>query len=277
MYRMRVALVHDYFTQLGGAERVVGMLHDILEPSIVAAAVVDRRLLPPGLAARDVRSSWLQPLLRAGAPLASLAPLLPAAFEGLRLDGVDLVVSSTSAFAHHVRAPSGARHVAYVHTPPRFIWQTDEYFREHRAQQRLLGPALAWFRRSDRRAVARVDRLIANSEHTAARLRRIHGRDSTVVHPPIDVRAFAAERRTIGPLPRRGQAAAVQAARPRHRGGRPDRGRPRRHRQRPGPRPPATARGTRHPLPGTAPGRGTWRGRWQPARACSCPAARTSG
>src|SRR3990172_7158091 len=70
MYRMRVALVHDYFTQLGGAERVVGMLHDILEPSIVAAAVVDRRLLPPGLAGRDVRSSRLQPLLRAGAPLA---------------------------------------------------------------------------------------------------------------------------------------------------------------------------------------------------------------
>lgn len=190
MYRMRVALVHDYFTQLGGAERVVGMLHDILEPSIVAAAVVDRRLLPPGLAGRDVRSSRLQPLLRAGAPLASLAPLLPAAFEGLRLDGADLVVSSTSAFAHHVRAPRGARHVAYVHTPPRFIWQTDEYFREHRLQQRLLGPALAWFRGSDRRAVARVDRLIANSEHTAARLRRIHGRDATVVYPPIDVGAF---------------------------------------------------------------------------------------
>jgi glycosyltransferase involved in cell wall biosynthesis len=190
MYRMRVALVHDYFTQLGGAERVVGTLYEIVQPSIVAASVVDRRLLPAALAGCDVRSSRLQPLLLAGAPLATLAPFLPGAFRALRLDGVDLVVSSTSAFAHHVRAPLGARHLAYVHTPPRFVWQTDEYFREHPAQRRLLGPALAWFRRSDRRAVARVDVLVANSAHTAARLRRIHGRDAVVIHPPVDVGAF---------------------------------------------------------------------------------------
>ncbi|MEW5991369.1 MAG: glycosyltransferase [Chloroflexota bacterium] len=187
---MHVALVHDYFTQLGGAERVVATLHEVLRPEVVAASVVDRRLLPPALAGREVRASRLQPLLRAGAPLASLAPLLPTAFEGLRLDGVELVVSSTSAFAHHVRPPRGARHIAYVHTPARFIWQTDEYFREHPAQARLLGPALAWFRRADRRAVARVDRLVANSVHTAERLRRIHGRDAIVVHPPIDAAAF---------------------------------------------------------------------------------------
>jgi glycosyltransferase involved in cell wall biosynthesis len=190
MYPMRVALVHDYFTQLGGAERVVGMLHGILQPAIVAASVVDRRLLPPALVGGDVRASRLQPLLRAGAPLASLAPLLPGAFTRLRLDGVDLVVSSTSAFAHHVRRPAGARHLAYVHTPARFLWETDEYFREHPGQRRLLGPALAWFRRADLQAMAGVDRLVANSAHTAARLQRIHGREATVIHPPIDVTAF---------------------------------------------------------------------------------------
>ena len=188
---MRVALVHDYFTQLGGAERVVETLAAALEPAIVAASVVDRRLLPPGLAGRAVRSTFLQPLLRAGLPLASLAPLLPAAFRSLRLEGVDVVVSSSSAFAHHVRAPRGAVHLAYVHTPARFIWQTDDYFREHPVQRRVLAPALAWFRRVDRAATGRVDRLIANSAHTADRLRRIHGRDAMVIHPPVDVGAFA--------------------------------------------------------------------------------------
>jgi glycosyltransferase involved in cell wall biosynthesis len=188
---MRVALVHDYFTQLGGAERVVSALDEILHPAIVAASVVDRRLLPAGLENRHVKATALQPLLGAGLPLAALAPLLPRAFRSLGLDGVDLVVSSTSAFAHHVRTPRGAVHLAYVHTPPRFIWQADEYFREHRSQQRLLRPALWWFRRSDGDAVARVDRLIANSAHTAQRLRRIHGRDAVVIHPPIDVEAFA--------------------------------------------------------------------------------------
>jgi len=188
---MRVALVHDYFTQLGGAERVVATLDSVLDPVIVAASVVDRRLLPPELAGRDIRASRLQPLLGAGLPLASLAPLLPSAFRSLRLEGVDLVVSSTSAFAHHVLAPRGAVHLAYVHTPARFIWQTDEYFREHASQRRLLAPVLAWFRRVDRAATARVDRLIANSAHTAARLQRIHGREATVIHPPIDASAFA--------------------------------------------------------------------------------------
>ncbi|HEX5591402.1 MAG TPA: glycosyltransferase, partial [Candidatus Limnocylindrales bacterium] len=187
---VRVALVHDYFTQLGGAERVVAILHGILRPAIVAASVADRRLLPPALAAETVQTSPLQALLRAGAPLASLAPLLPAAFRGLRVGDVDLVVSSTSAFAHHVTVPRRAAHVAYVHTPPRFLWQADGYFREHRAQGRLLRPALAWFRRSDRAAMARVDRLLANSRDTARRLREIHGREATVVYPPIDVGAF---------------------------------------------------------------------------------------
>ena len=187
---MRIALVHDYFTQLGGAERVVGELATILDPAVIAASVVDRRLLPPQLATRRIRSTPLQALLRAGAPLASMAPLLPWAFGRLDLEPADLVVSSSSAFAHHVRAPRGAPHIAYVHTPARFIWQTDEYFRAQRGQQRLLGPALDWFRRVDRAAYRRIDRVVANSAHTAARLAAIHGTEPTVVHPPIDLGAF---------------------------------------------------------------------------------------
>ena len=187
---MRIALVHDYFTQLGGAERVVGELVTILDPAIVAASVVDRRLLPAQLADREITSTPLQVLLRAGAPLASMAPLLPWAFAHLDVGPVDVVVSSSSAFAHQVRAPRGAAHVAYVHTPARFIWETDEYFREHRGQRRALGPALDWFRRVDRRAYRGIDRVVANSVHTAARLARIHGGEPTVVHPPIDLEAF---------------------------------------------------------------------------------------
>src|SRR5262245_14819469 len=133
---MRVALVHDYFTQLGGAERVVGELVGILRPDVVAASVADRRLLPPALVGRPIRTTWLQALLRAGVPLAAMAPFLPTAFGGLDLGGVELVVSSTSAFAHRVRVPPGARHVAYVHTPARFIWQSDDYFREQAGQRR---------------------------------------------------------------------------------------------------------------------------------------------
>lgn len=187
---MRIALVHDYFTQLGGAERVVGALARTLEPAVIAASVVDRRLLPAELADREIRATPLQVLLRAGAPLASMAPLLPLAFARLDVGPADAVVSSSSAFAHHVRAPRGAVHVAYIHTPARFIWESDEYFRQHRGQQRLLGPALAWFRRLDRTAFQRVDRVAANSAYTAARLAAIHGSRPDVVHPPIALNTF---------------------------------------------------------------------------------------
>jgi glycosyltransferase involved in cell wall biosynthesis len=119
-----------------------------------------------------------------------MAPLLPWAFAHLDVGPVDVVVSSSSAFAHHVRAPRGAVHVAYIHTPARFVWQSEDYFRGQRFQQRLLGPALAWFRWRDRSAYRRIDRVVANSAHTARRLATIHGSMPTVVHPPIQLDAF---------------------------------------------------------------------------------------
>ncbi len=187
---MRVALVHDYFTQLGGAERVVGRLASILEPAVIASSMADPRLLPPELVGRIIRTTPLQVPLRAGIPLAAMAPLLPLAFGRLDVGPVDVVVSSTSAFAHHVAIPAGAAHVAYVHTPARFIWHSDAYFRETPWQRQLLSPALDAFRRLDRRAIRRVDRLVANSRYTAARLERLHGRPAEVVYPPVDVASF---------------------------------------------------------------------------------------
>src|SRR3990172_7749301 len=228
MYRMRVALVHDYFTQLGGAERGVAGLHAVPQPAIGAASVVGRPLLPPALAGRAIRSSRLQPLLRAGAPLASLAPLLPAAFEGLRLEGVDLVVSSTSAFAHHARPPRGARHLAYVHTAARFIWQTGEDFREPRAR----GPRNPGGGRGRRRPADRCGGLPAGGG-------------------------------AVGSLPGRRPPPTVQAPRPGDRGRGPDRGGARRHRQRAGSRAPAADRRAGRPVPGAPPrrGRGAGHGR----------------
>jgi glycosyltransferase involved in cell wall biosynthesis len=196
--RARVAIVHDYFTQLGGAERVVVHLANAYPGAPLRASVVDRRLLPDGLVDRDVRPTMLQGLLRAGAPLASLGPFLPAAFGRMDLRGLDAVVTSTSAFAHHVRPPAGVVHVAYVHTPPRFLWQADTYFATQPAQALALAPALAWLRRADRAAVRRIDVLVANSGWTARRLAAIHGRAAIVVHPPVDVDAFRPVRERSG-------------------------------------------------------------------------------
>jgi glycosyltransferase involved in cell wall biosynthesis len=187
---VRVTIVHDYFTQLGGAERVVARLAELYPDAELRASVVDRRLLPPALQRRRVVPTALQPFLDAGVPLAALGPFLPGAFGRMVLDGTDLVLTSTSAFAHHVRVPTGTVHVAYVHTPPRFLWSTGTYFERERLRGAALAPAVAWLRRGDRAAVARIDVLIANSRWTAERIRAVHGRSAIVLHPPVETARF---------------------------------------------------------------------------------------
>jgi len=186
-----VALVHDFFTQLGGAERFAGDLSRLFPTATVHTSVYDRDCLPDGLDPGRIRATPLQSLRARGIPLMLLAPVLPTAFGRIRLDGSGLVISSTTAFAHHVRPPDGAVHIAYCHSPPHFLWAGDDYFRGRRIRGRLLAPALALLRRSDLAAARRVDVFVANSHYTANRIRQAYGREAQVLHPPIETRAFS--------------------------------------------------------------------------------------
>lgn len=186
----RVAVVHDYFTQRGGAERVAARIAGSFAGSRVFAAVAEPGMLPPPLTREGVSTTPLQPLLRAGLPLQALGPLLPAAFGALEVGAAEVVISSSSAFAHHVRPPSDAVHICYCHTPPRFLWEADEYFRERPAAGRLAALPLAVLRGWDRTAARRAHVYVANSAFTAERIRRTYGRDARVLYPPIETGAF---------------------------------------------------------------------------------------
>jgi glycosyltransferase involved in cell wall biosynthesis len=109
----------------------------------------------------------------------------------MRLDGAGVVISSTTAFAHHVRPPDDAIHIAYCHSPPHFLWGSEDYFRGRAVMGRLLWPALEILRRTDRAAAHRVDVYLANSRYTADRIRQVYGREAAVVYPPIDTGALA--------------------------------------------------------------------------------------
>jgi glycosyltransferase involved in cell wall biosynthesis len=186
----QVAVVHDYFTQRGGAERVAAHLAGLYPGAPVFAALVAPEALPEGLGPAAIRTTSLQRLGRAGLPLRSLAPLLPAAFGRLDIGRPGVVVSSSSAFAHHIRPPVGTAHVCYCHTPPRFLWSRSEYFRDQPGQARVLAPALGLLRRWDIQAAGRVDIYLANSAYTAERIRVAYGRPARVVYPPIETAAF---------------------------------------------------------------------------------------
>ncbi len=186
---MRVALVHDYLTEMGGAERVVLAMTGVFPDAPLYTSVFDADACAP-FVDRDVRTTFIQRLTRRKAMTKGLFPLFPAAFRRLDLSGFDVVLSSSSGFAHHVRVREDALHVCYCHNPPRFLWQPEDYFRGRSARRRLLAPALAWLRRLDLEAAARVDAYVANSATVAGRICAIYGREAEVIHPPVDTSRY---------------------------------------------------------------------------------------
>ncbi len=193
---LRVAIVHERFTEPGGAERVVEEMHRIWPDAVVHAPLVDRSTLPPGLLDANVRATPLQRLYRGDGTYAHLLPLLPLAMARIDLSGVDVVITSHHAFANRIRPPDGVPVVSYTHTPARWIWESS--MRANEIGGRVGRAGLAAFaatqRGPDARAAKRPVRIVANSGHVASRVSRWWQRDATVVAPPVDV-----ERYTIDP------------------------------------------------------------------------------
>jgi glycosyltransferase involved in cell wall biosynthesis len=189
----RVALIHDFLLDLRGAERVFAAICDAWPEADVFTAVYDEAGTEGRFADRNVHTSFLQRLHLTAGTFRPLLPLYPHAVESFDLRGYDTVISSSSAWAHGVLVDPGAVHVSYCHNPFRYAWSEREA--TLRARSPLVRPALrvllSRWRQWDWIAAQRVDRYVANSRMTAERVRRYLGRDSTVVHPPVEIDRFA--------------------------------------------------------------------------------------
>lgn len=196
-----VAIVHDFLSQCGGAERVVLQLAAMFPDAPIYTSFYAPERTFAEFADRDVRTSRLQGRIDPdGFRWAVLR--YPGAFRSFDLSAFDTVVVSSSAFAHHV---VHERSFVYCHTPPRFLYESGAY--RHGRKLRLLArPALAVLRGSDRRAVSRHRSYAANSEVTAERVRRLYGREAAVLHPPLWTRHLPAE---PPPFPRSPRALLV--------------------------------------------------------------------
>ncbi|HEY3020180.1 MAG TPA: glycosyltransferase [Solirubrobacteraceae bacterium] len=185
-----VAIVHDYLNQKGGAERVALELARHWPSAPIYTALYRPDSTFPEFHDHDVRTSFLD-RVPVDAAFRTLLPLYPAAFRSLGRLEHDLVVSSSSGWAHAVRTAPGSFHVVYCHAPGRWLYSTERYVRRG-AQRLLLAPVLAPLRAWDRRAAARANLYIANAEGIRRRIRDIYGIDAAVVHPPVDVDRFRA-------------------------------------------------------------------------------------
>jgi glycosyltransferase involved in cell wall biosynthesis len=190
---MKVAIVHDYLNQAGGAERVVATFHRMYPDAPIFATLFAPDVVGEPLASADVRVSWMQRLPGWRRHFKAYLPLYPLGVRSFDLDGYDLVISSSSAWAKGVRIPEGAVHVCYCYTPMRWAWSFDSYvgrsalsWVSRMAASLIMRPLRAW----DVSTSRSVDRFIAISNEVAARIRVSYGRDCDVVFPPVDVDRF---------------------------------------------------------------------------------------
>ncbi len=195
---MKLALVHDYLMQDGGAEKVLDTLHGLWPASPIYTLLFDPKKLPT-FKGRDVRTSFLERLPLGRRKYQWYLPLMPTATEHYDLCEFDVVISSTSAFAKGVITRPGALHICYCHTPTRYLWSdTHSYVNELRVPavvKMILPPMLSRLRLWDRQAADRVDLFVANSQTVADRIKKYYGRESVVIHPPVDTHRFSIDKR----------------------------------------------------------------------------------
>lgn len=190
---MKVALVHDFLTQLGGAERVLDCLLEIFPGSPVFTLFYDEKSTEFRYKKTDIRVSFLQNFPQLWSYKWYL-PLMPRAIESFNFEGFDLVVSDASAFAKGVRVKNQARHLCYCHTPTRYLWMEKESYLNSIPYPNFVKwgarPVLAWLKQWDYQAAQKVSRFVANSREVQSRIAKYYRRESTIIYPPIDTDFF---------------------------------------------------------------------------------------
>ena len=194
---MRLAIVHDYLNQYGGAERVLESLHDLYPDAPIYTSIYDSDRMPDFYRGWDIRTSFMQRLPGVSAHHQMFLPCYPVAIESFELSGYDVILSNSSAWAKGVVTPPNAVHVCYCLTPMRWAWRYGDYVERERLGRlpRLgLPAAMTALRIWDVTSAQRVDEFMAISRAVAARIRKYYRREATVVYPPVDTDRFATAR-----------------------------------------------------------------------------------
>lgn len=197
--KLRVALVCDWLLGTGGAERVVLELHKMFPDAPIYTSQYNANpkiwFGDKWFEDADVRTTWLQKLPKG---LKKFLPVLRAwTFSRLNLDDYDLVISSSGAEAKFIKVSEKGIHITYCHAPTHYYWSRYEDYLKHPGFGRLdplakmslkllAGPMRRW----DYKAAQRPTYFIANSNHTKDQIKKYYNRDSTVIHPPVDVERF---------------------------------------------------------------------------------------
>lgn len=191
---MRVALIHDYLAQDGGAERVLKALHEVWPEAPIFVLFHDAKKIPY-LNQAHIKESWLSKMPWIKSHFQWYLPWMPHATEQYNLKDFDVVISSTSAFAKGVIIYPHTLHISYCHTPTRYLWSdTHDYLAElryNRVIKAFLPRIFHRLRLWDQLSANRVDHFVANSKTVEQRIQKYYRRTSSVIYPPVDTDIFS--------------------------------------------------------------------------------------
>ena len=187
---LKVALVHDFLNQYGGAEKVLEVFGEMFPEAPIYTIIYDKKKMRGKFFGRDIRASFFQKWPKFfRRRIKYFLPLFPTVPETFDLREFDLVISSSGAWSKGIVTRLNTTHIAYVHSPMRFVWDSNErYLKEERKEKLgfIIRPVLSYFRLWDRLAADRPDYLIANSKYTQARIKKYYRRESEVIYPPVN-------------------------------------------------------------------------------------------
>lgn len=191
---MKVALIHDFLNQIGGAEKVLQVFHKLYPRAPVFTLTYDRDETSGVFDDMDIRVSFIQKLPGGVKRYKWYLTLMPAAIEQFDLSSYDIVLSDCSAYSKGVVVQPDTLHICYCHSPTRYLWNDTHSYTEELRQPRVIKKLLPWvlnkIRNWDRLAAERVDKFIANSENVAFRIKKYYNKESTVIYPPVETKKF---------------------------------------------------------------------------------------
>ncbi len=195
----KIAIVHDFIVEFGGAEKVLMDILEIYPQADLFTIIYDQKKLGPYFDKYRPKTSYLQKFpkfLKGG----YLRPLMPTGIEDLDLSNHDLVISNCNSFAKGVLVNPETTHISYIHSPTRYLW---DYYHDYLKEHNLSGlkslfslPLFSWLRLWDKSASQRPDYYLANSKNVAGRIKKFYRREAEVVYPGVDTNQFYSDKKS---------------------------------------------------------------------------------
>jgi len=191
---MKVALVHDYLNQYGGAERVLEAFGQIFPKAPIYTLLYDKKRTGYAFEGREIHTSFMQKVPLVKSHHRPFLMLMPLAIEQFDLSDYDLVLSDSASYAKGVITSPKTLHICYCHTPIRYAWDDSHKYIEEFGYSGMVKKVIPFFmnyiRVWDEQAAQRVDKFIANSQFVSQRIKKYYQRESGVIHPPVKTNLF---------------------------------------------------------------------------------------